>query len=86
MEDGLNSLNAMRMKEIIDINTGSKKGFIKDIKIDCETNKIIAIIVSGEIKGWFSKCEDIEIPWSSIVKIGSDVLLVNYKNVDIDSL
>ena len=47
-EEMLHSINAMRTMEIIDINTGRKLGFIKDIKIDCNENKIVSIILHGE--------------------------------------
>ena len=76
MELELHSLNAMRSMEVIDIDTGSKMGFIKDLKIDCNTNKIISLILPGEIKSWFGKEEEIEILWKDIIKIGSDVILV----------
>lgn len=76
MELELHSLNAMRNMEVIDIYTGSKMGFIKDFKIDCNTNKIISLILPGEIKSWFGKEEEIEILWKNIIKIGSDVILV----------
>ncbi len=76
MELELHSLNAMRNMEVIDILTGSKIGYISDFKIDCNTNKIVSLILPGEIKSWFSKDDSIEIPWGDIVKIGSDVILV----------
>lgn len=78
MEENLYSINAMRTMEVIDVNTGGKIGFIKDIKIDCENQRILSILLPGEIKGWFSKSEDIEIDWGNVVKVGVDVLLVNY--------
>ncbi|MBE6063214.1 MAG: YlmC/YmxH family sporulation protein [Clostridium butyricum] len=81
MELELHSLNAMRSMEVIDVNTGSKMGFVKDFKIDCDTNKIISLILPGEIKSWFGKEEEIEILWKDIVKIGLDVILVR-KNTD----
>lgn len=84
MELELHSLNAMRNMEVIDIETGSKIGFIKDFKIDCDTNKIISLILPGEIKSWFGKEEEIEISWKDIIKIGSDVILVR-KNTDENS-
>lgn len=86
MEENLHSINAMRTMEVIDINTGSKKGYIKDIKIDCEECRVISVILCGEVKGWFSKCEDIEIPWENITKVGMDVLLVDYKNINTDNI
>ena len=77
MEENLHSINAMRSMEVIDINSGSKIGFIKDIKIDSDEHKILSIILPGEAKGWFSKTEDIEVFWDDIVKVGLDVILVN---------
>lgn len=76
MELELHSINGMRNMEVIDINTGTKIGYIKDFKIDCEQNKITSLILPGEIKSWFGKENDIEVPWKDIVKIGTDVILV----------
>ncbi len=80
MEESLSSINGMKTMEVIDINTGSKLGFIKDIKLDCDAQKVIGIILQGEVKGWFGKSEDIEIKWGDITKIGIDVILVNYND------
>ena len=80
MEIQLHSLNAMRNMEVIDILTGTKIGFISDFKIDCDENKIIALILPGEIKSWFAKEDEKEILWKDIVKIGIDVILVNTKD------
>ena len=83
MDLELHSLNSMRNMEVIDILTGSKIGFISDFKIDCDTNKIVSLILPGEIKSWFSKDDSIEVLWSDIVKIGSDVILVKInRNMD----
>jgi len=80
MELELHSLNAMRNMEVIDILTGAKLGFIKDFKIDCDKNKIISLILPGEIRSWFSKDDEKEVLWKNIVKIGTDVILVNTKD------
>jgi len=80
MELELHSLNAMRNMEVIDILTGTKIGFIKDFKIDCDENKIVSLILPGEIKTWFAKDEEKEILWKDIVKVGTDVILVNTKD------
>ena len=69
-----------------DILKGLKKACkyedIKDIKIDCNENKIVSIILQGEEKGWFSKGDDIEILWNNISKIGIDVLLVDLEDIN----
>ena len=80
MELELHSLNAMRNMEVIDILTGAKIGFIKDFKINCDDNKIISLILPGEIKSWFGKEDEKEILWKDIIKIGTDVILVNTKD------
>ncbi|EHI98380.1 MULTISPECIES: YlmC/YmxH family sporulation protein [unclassified Clostridium] len=79
MELELHSLNAMRNMEVIDILTGTKIGFIRDFKIDCDTNKIVSLILPGELKSWFTKEDEKEILWKDIVRIGKDVILVNAK-------
>lgn len=86
MEESLSSINGMKTMEVIDINTGSKIGFIKDIKLDNEAQKVISIILPGETKGWFGKSEDIEISWSKIVKVGIDVILVDYSEGNINKI
>lgn len=79
MELELHSLNAIRNMEVIDILTGTKIGFVKDFKIDCNENKIVSLILPGEIKTWFAKEEETEILWNDIIKIGRDVILVSSK-------
>lgn len=79
MELELHSLNALRNMEVIDILTGTKMGFIKDFKIDCNENKIVSLILPGEIKTWFAKEEETEISWKDIIKIGRDVILISSK-------
>ncbi|OOM74156.1 PRC-barrel domain protein [Clostridium puniceum] len=80
MELELHSLNALRNMEVIDILTGTKIGFIKDFKIDCNENKIVSLILPGEMKTWFAKEDEKEILWKDIIKIGTDVILVNIKD------
>ncbi|MCE5220394.1 MAG: YlmC/YmxH family sporulation protein [Clostridium sp.] len=87
MELELHSLNAMRNMEVIDILTGAKIGFIRDFKIDCNENKIISLILPGEIKSWFGKEDGKEILWKDIIKIGKDVILVNTKDeIDVNNV
>ncbi|OAA82698.1 YlmC/YmxH family sporulation protein [Clostridium ljungdahlii] len=83
LEGDLFSLTNLRNMEIIDINTGAKLGFIKDLKINCEEHKIISIILPSQTFkiSLFGKNEDIEIPWGNVKKIGVDVILVDGKNL-----
>jgi YlmC/YmxH family sporulation protein len=79
----LYSLASLMAMEIIDINTGAKLGFIKDLKIDCDENRIISIILPSQTSkiSLFGKSEDIEIAWENVNKIGIDVLLVDGKDI-----
>ncbi|OAA94323.1 YlmC/YmxH family sporulation protein [Clostridium coskatii] len=83
LKGDLFSLTNLRNMEIIDINTGAKLGFIKDLKINCEEHKIISIILPSQTFkiSLFGKNEDIEIPWDNVKKIGVDVILVDGKNL-----
>ncbi|WP_329603971.1 YlmC/YmxH family sporulation protein [Clostridium hydrogenum] len=76
------SINNLKSMEIIDINTGTKLGFIKDLKIDVENYKILALTIPDS-KGskFFSKNDDIEIKWDKIKKIGVDVILIDGDNL-----
>jgi YlmC/YmxH family sporulation protein len=77
METSMFAINSLKTMEIIDINAGIKLGYIKDFKINCEEYKIESIVIPTQKSGWFSKNEDIELPWERIKKIGVDVILVD---------
>ena len=84
MEDDLilYSVNAIRSMEVIDVSTGSKLGYVRDYKVDLSNNKVVSLFLPSSSKGWFSKEDDIEIPWEKVVKIGVDVLLVDASEVE----
>ncbi|MEY7999539.1 YlmC/YmxH family sporulation protein [Clostridium sp. JNZ X4-2] len=79
MEGDLFSLTNLKDMEIIDVNTGTKLGFIKDLKIDCDEHRIISVVLPSQTSkiSLFSKNEDIEVPWENIKKIGVDVILID---------
>lgn len=80
----LYSVNAIRSMEVVDISTGSKLGYVKDFKVDLDKNKILSIFLPpSNNKKWFSKEDDIEIPWNKIVKIGVDVIIVDATGIQI---
>lgn len=73
----------IRMKEVINIASGERLGFIYDFEIDTEKGVIEAMILPDNSKGggFFSKPVDININWEEIVKIGEDIILVNFPNL-----
>lgn len=81
MEGNLYSIGNLRAMEIIDIKTGTKLGFIKDLKIDCEEYRIVSLILPSQKMSWFNKNDCIEIPWQNVIKIGVDIILVEAENL-----
>ena len=87
MEDDLilYSVNAIRSMEVIDVSTGSKLGYVRDYLVDLSTNKVVSLFLPSSSKGWFSKEDDIEIPWEKVVKIGVDVLIVDASGIQLNT-
>jgi YlmC/YmxH family sporulation protein len=81
MESLMHSINNLRQMEIIDINSGTKMGYMKDLKVDCEDYRIISILMPTQRSSWFNKNDSIEIPWEKIKKVGVDVILVDGSDV-----
>lgn len=71
-------ISEFQMKDIVNIADGRKLGNITDIEINLETGRIETLIISGSGKllGFFGREEEMVIPWSHIMKIGEDVILV----------
>jgi YlmC/YmxH family sporulation protein len=76
METTMHSISNIRMMEVIDVSSGAKLGFIKDIKIDCDDHKVISLLIPIQKNSWFSKFDLLEIPWNKVKKIGVDVILI----------
>lgn len=66
-------------KEVVNINTGKRLGYVQDVCADLNTGSITSIIVPGESKltSMFSNKNDIVIPWEKIHCIGDDIILVD---------
>lgn len=71
-------LGDLRRKEVIDIQTGERLGYIDDAVIDLDSSKIESLTIYGRQRlfGIFGREEDIFIPCSDICVIGSEVILV----------
>jgi YlmC/YmxH family sporulation protein len=77
-------ISEFQIKDVVNVADGKKLGNISDIDISIGTGKIEAIIISENSKvfGLFGKDEEIVIPWRNIMKIGEDVILVKYKEMN----
>ncbi len=74
----------LKQKDVVSVADGKKLGRIIDCLIDISCGQILGIIVPGA-KGlaFFRNCDDAYIPWSKIVKIGDDVILVDVSECQI---
>jgi len=68
----------LRYKEVIDVHTGQRLGYVCDAELDQTEGQLISLITPGRSKffGIFGREDDYILPWKCIVKIGSDIILV----------
>ncbi len=78
MKENINRASDFRHKEVIDISTGNRLGFMTDIDVDLEEGRVNAIVIPGKRRffGILPPEEDIVIEWRRIKKIGDDIILV----------
>ena len=67
----------LRAKEIINTADGRRLGRIVDIVFSSENGGVLGIVVPYTRKFFFSRSQEIFIPWNCINKIGDDVILVH---------
>lgn len=67
-------------KDVINCTDGSKLGNVTDIEICISDCRVTAIIIR-HCTSILKKSIEIKIPWDKIEKIGTDVIIVNYKPI-----
>ncbi|MBQ8001830.1 MAG: YlmC/YmxH family sporulation protein, partial [Clostridia bacterium] len=74
MSEKSNRASSFRHKEVIDISTGERLGFMTDVDIDLSSGRINSIIIPGKRRffGILPPEDDVVIEWSRIQKIGDD--------------
>lgn len=71
----------LRYREVIDIHTGLRLGYVCDLEFDDSDGRIISLVTPGRAKmlGLLGREDDYVLPWSCIQRIGSDIILVEAK-------
>lgn len=71
----------LRYKEVIDIHSGFRLGYVCDAELDDGEGKMISLITPGKSKffGLLGREDDYVLPWQCIVRIGNDIILVETK-------
>ncbi|MCR5141584.1 MAG: YlmC/YmxH family sporulation protein [Ruminococcus sp.] len=72
------TLTELRSKEVIDMKSGLRLGYVDDIQIDTETERVTALIIFGRSRalGLMGRDSDIVIKCSDITLIGEDTILI----------
>ena len=71
----------LKYREVIDVHTGFRLGYVCDAELDDAEGRIVSLITPGRAKffGLFGREDDYILPWSSIVRLGRDIILVDCK-------
>lgn len=70
----------LRNKEVINVNDGTRLGYVCDVEIDTDQAKVLSVIIYGRPRlfGLLGKGEDLVIPWEMVQTIGDDTILARY--------
>ena len=69
----------LRYKEVIDLRTGQRLGYICDAEFDPVDGRILSLIVPGpgRMGGLLGRDDEYVLPWESISRMGNDIILVD---------
>ena len=78
-------LSELGGKEIVNLNNGERLGIIADcdIVVDKKNGGIISLLIPERKMqfNFFGESKEIEIPWTSIRKIGHDMIIIEVENI-----
>lgn len=68
-------------KDVINVRTGRRLGELVDVEVDEQSGRLTALVVPGSSRffGLLGSDKDLVIPWHRIVRIGPDVILVDWE-------
>ena len=74
----INYFSELRYKEVIDIHSGQRLGYVCDAELDEAEGQIISLITPGRPKffGLLGREDDYILPWKCIARMGADIILV----------
>lgn len=74
----------LETKDIVNLADGAKLGPVKDLHIDLETGKVVALVLQAPRKylGLMRSGRDMVIPWDLVKKFGLDTVLVELQPMD----
>ena len=71
-------ITQLRNKEIIDIRSGCRYGYVGDLEIDLETGRVHALVVPGRLRlfGLLGRERERVFSWNAVRRFGEDIILV----------
>ncbi len=71
-------LEDLRKKEVIDITTGERLGYIDDAELNLEKSEVKSLVIYGRERlfGFLGREDDVVIPCNEIKVVGNDVVLI----------
>jgi YlmC/YmxH family sporulation protein len=72
-------ITQLRSKELIDISSGSRYGYVGDLEIDLESGQVRALVVPGRLRlfGLLGRERERVFPWTAVRCFGEDTILVD---------
>lgn len=74
-------LTELKNKEVINVLSGKRLGFVCDVELDVNDARLLSIIVASDGAGLFSRPERAVIPWACIQHVGEDLIIVRLKEM-----
>ncbi|HEU5139737.1 MAG TPA: YlmC/YmxH family sporulation protein [Bacillales bacterium] len=80
----MSKISEFQAKDVVNVSDGKVLGHIGDLEINTTTGKIDSLIIpgNGRMMGLFGRESDIVISWRNIVRIGTDVILVRFHEMN----
>ena len=77
----INLFSELRYKEVVDVHSGFRLGYVCDAEFDDQEGRLISLITPGRAKlfGLLGREDDYVLPWGAIARIGADIILVDAK-------
>ncbi len=80
-------ISDLRGREVINIRTGYRLGYVYDVLFNLESGSIASLLVPATAKyfGLFGHPQDYTIPWECVRRVGDDIILIDSDEYGIDT-
>ena len=74
-------LSDLRYREVVNVSTGTRLGYVGDVVLDLKEGRVAALIVPGPARffGLLGRESDYVLPWSAVKQMGGDIILIDGK-------